>query len=148
MAWTSEEMCPILAILKRRDIREPGDVYLAQRANPSFHMSAYLCPIDVDDTTVGISNQIVAKLNEYAADSRNNMRMFRFVKDITEDVAESELHALDYWLLTRDIVTAVGSLYEDEIDNETFYEFEGLVDGLFERVENTDDVRETMARFM
>ena len=147
-AWSSGEMCPILAIVKRRDIREPRDVYLAQRANPSFHMSAYLCPIDVDDTAVGISNQIVAKLNEYAADSRNNMRMFRFVKDITEDVAESDLHALDYWLLTRDIVTAVGSLYEDEIDNETFYEFEGLVDGLFERVENTDDVRETMARFM
>ena len=45
-------------------------------------------------------------------------------------------------------MTAVGSLYEEEIENETFYEFEGLVDGLFERTENSDDVRETMARFM
>ena len=147
-AWSSGEICPILAIVKRRDVREPGDVYLAQRANPSFHMSAYLCPIDVNDTPAGISNQIVAKLNQYAADSRNNMRMFRFIKDITEDVDASNLHALDYLVLTRDIVTAVGSLYEDEIENETFYEFEGLVDGLFERAENSDDVRGTMARFM
>ena len=74
--------------------------------------------------------------------------MFRFIKDITEDVDASNLHALDYWVLTRDIVTAVGSLYEEEIENEMFYEFEGIVDGLFERAENSDDVRETMARFM
>ena len=35
-AWSSGEMCPISAIVKRRDIREPRDVYLAQRANQSF----------------------------------------------------------------------------------------------------------------
>ena len=45
-------------------------------------------------------------------------------------------------------MATVGSLYEEEIENETFYEFEGLVDGLFERAENSDDVRETLARFM
>ena len=111
LAWSSGEICPILAIVKRRDIREPGDVYLAQRANPSFHMSAYLCPIDVDDTPAGISNQIVAKLNQYAADSRNNMRMLSFVKDFTENVDKNNLHALDYWLLSTYIVTAVGSIY-------------------------------------
>ena len=76
------------------------------------------------------------------------MRIFCFVKDITEDMDKNDLHAMDYWLLTRNIVTVVGSLYEEEIENEMFYEFEGLVDGLFEKVENTDDVRETMARFM
>ena len=62
--------------------------------------------------------------------------------------SKSNLHALDHWLLTTDIVTAVGFLYEEKIENEMFYEFEGLVDGLFERAENSDDVRETMARFM
>ena len=148
MAWSSGEICPILAIVKRRDIREHGDVYLAQRANPSFHMSAYLCPVDVNDTPAGISNWIVAKLNQYAEDSRNTMRMFRFVKGVTEDVEASNLHALDYLVLTWHIVTAVGSLHEEEIENETFYELEGLVDGLFERAENSDDVRETMVRFM
>ena len=76
------------------------------------------------------------------------MKMFRFVKDITEDANNEDLHALDYWILTKDIVTRVGSLYEEEIEDGTFYEFEGLVDGLFERAENVQNVRETMARNM
>ena len=80
-AWSAGEVCPISAIVKRRDIREPGDVFLAQRANASYHMSAYLCPLDLDDTAAGVSNQIVTKLNEYAANPRNNMKMFRFVKE-------------------------------------------------------------------
>ena len=147
-AWSSGEVSPICSIVKRRDIREPGDVFLSQRANPNFHMKAYLCPMDGNDTPAGICNQIVAKLNEYAANARNNMRMFRFINDTTEAVDDDDLHALDYWLLTKDIVTAIGSLYEEEIEDETFYEFEGLVDGLFERAENIDNVRETLAGHM
>ena len=111
-------------------------------------MNAYLCPMDENDTPAGICNQIVAKLNEYAANSRNNMRMFRFINNTTEAVDDDDLHVLDYWLLTKDIVTAIGSLYEEEIEDETFYEFEGLVDGLFERAENIDNARETLAGHM
>ena len=59
-----------------------------------------------------------------------------------------ELHALDYWVMTRDIVTAIASLYEEEIDDGSFYTFKGLVDGNFERPENTENVRETMVRNM
>ena len=68
-AWSSGEVSPICSIVKRRDIREPRDVFLSQRANPNFHMNAYLCPMDENDTPAGICNQIVAKLNEYAANA-------------------------------------------------------------------------------
>ena len=147
-AWSSGEVCPISSIVRRRDIREEGDVFLSQRTSVGFPMAAYLCPLDVDDTPAGISNQIVTKLNEYASNSRNNMKTFRYIGEITEQVNAEELHALDYWVMTRDIVTAIASLYEEEIDDGSFYTFEGLVDGLFERPENTENVRETMARNM
>ena len=34
---------------------------------------------------------------------------------------DEDLHALDYWILTKDVVSAVGSLYEEEIEDGTFY---------------------------
>ena len=94
-AWSSGEVGPICSIVKRRDIREQGDVFLAQRSNPNFHMNAYLSPMDENDTPTGICNQIVAKLNEYAANARNNMRMFRFINDTTEALDDDDLHALN-----------------------------------------------------
>ena len=121
---------------------------MPQRTNGTFHMSAYLCLLDDDDTAAGVSNQILEKLNQYAATPRKNMKMFRYMNDITEGLENDDLHALDYWLVTRDVVSAVASLYEDEIQDESFYEYKGLVDGMFERSENADDVRATMARNM
>ena len=50
--------------------------------------------------------------------------------------------------MKRDVVLAIGKLYEDEIKDESFYEYKGLVYGLFERCENADDVRGTIARKM
>ena len=50
--------------------------------------------------------------------------------------------------MTRNVVSAFGTLYEDEIQDETFYEYKELVDGLFERRENAEDVRATIARNM
>ena len=87
-------------------------------------MSAYMCPLDEDDTAAGVSNQILAKLNQYAATPRNNMQMFRYIKDITEGLDNDDRHTLDHWLATRDVVSAVSSLYEDDIQDETFYEYE------------------------
>ena len=52
-------------------------MHLPQRTNGTFHMSAYLCPLDEDDTTAGVSDQILAKLNHNAAAPRDNTKMFR-----------------------------------------------------------------------
>ena len=37
--------------------------------------------------------------------------------------------------MTKDVVLAIGTLYEDEIQYESLYEYEGLFDGLVERSE-------------
>ena len=146
--FNGQEVSPICSIVRRRDVRENGDVYLQQRSNGTFHMSAYLCPLDEDDTAAGVSNQILAKLNQYASTPRNNMKMVRYINDITEGLDNEDLHALDYWLVTKDVVSAVAALYEDELQDETFYEYDGLVDGLFERSENAEAVRATITRNM
>ena len=119
---------------------------MPQSTNDTFHMSAYLCPLDEDNTAASVSNQILSKINQYAAAPRNNMKMFRYIKEITEGLENDDLHALDYWLATRDVVSAIGTLYEDEIQDGSFYEYGGLVDGVFERSKNANDVKETMAR--
>ena len=120
--FSGQEVSPICGIVKRRDVRENGDVYLPQRTNGTFHMSAYLCPFDEDDTAAGVSNQIHAKLNQYAATPRNNVKMFRYIKDTTEGLKNDDIYALDCWLVTRKVVLAVASLYEDVIQDEIFYE--------------------------
>ena len=74
--------------------------------------------------------------------------MVRYIKDIIEGLENDDLHDLDCCFATRDVVLAVASLYEDETQDETFYEYEGLVDGLFGRSENADDVRATISRNM
>ena len=111
-------------------------------------MSAYLCPLDKNDTAAGVANQIVAKLNQYASIPRNNIKTFRCIKEITENLENNELRALDYWLVTRDVVMSIGALYEDEIQDGSFYMYEGLIDGLFEKDKNTNDVTGTMGRHM
>ena len=55
-------------------------------------------------------------------------------------------YALNYWLVTRDVLLAIKAVYEDEIQDQCFYKCERLVDGLFERSANANDVRGTIAR--
>ena len=67
---------------------------------------------------------------------------------ITVGLENNELYALDDWLVTRDVVSAIGTLYEDATQDELFNDDKRLVDSLFERSENADDVRATIARNM
>ena len=62
--FSRQEVSSICSIVKRREVRENGDVYLPQRTNGTFHMSAYMCPLNEDDTAAGVSNQILEKLDQ------------------------------------------------------------------------------------
>ena len=48
------------------------------------------------------------------------MKMLRYITEIIEDMESHELDTLDYWLVTRGGVSAIGSMYEDEIQDESF----------------------------
>ena len=132
-AWPTGES-PILNIVTRRDVRdEDDDVPLPQLSAPQYSMNAYLCFIGPDDTPAGISNAIVTKINEYARVKVNNMKQFKYFGEVTEDFSNENLHALDYWVITRDVVSTVNDIYEEELLDDTFFEFPLLVGGLFER---------------
>ena len=96
-------------------------------------MNAYLCFIGPDDTPAGISNTIVTKSNEYARVKVNNMKQFKYFGEVTEDFSNENLHALDYWVITRDVISTVNDIYEEELRDDAFFDFPFLVGGLFER---------------
>ena len=75
------------------------------------------------------------------------MRQFRYRYEITRGLCNDELHALDFWVLTKDVVLFSKNLYDDELATGEFYEFEDLLGALFERPANTHNVRETMDQF-
>ena len=144
-AWPAGES-PILNIVKRRDVRdEAGDRPLAQINAAQYDMHAYLCYIGPDDTPASISEQIVAKINEYASANSANMKHFKYWHEITDGLDNEELHSLDYWVITRDIVDTVNDAYDVELNSEEFYNYPRLIEGLFERPENTASVRATLA---
>ena len=114
-------------------------------SNGNFHMSAYMCFLKKENIAAGISDCILAELNQYYSVSRKNVEHVWYVKDVTEDLENDDRHALDYWLVTMDVVSAIGSLYEDDIRYECLYQYIGLVGFRFEINENICDVRGTMA---
>ena len=76
-----------------------------------------------DDNPAGSSNTIVPKINEYARVKVNNMKQFRYFGETTEDFSNDDLHALDYWVITRDVVSTVNDIYEEELHDDTFFNF-------------------------
>ena len=144
-AWPAGES-RILNIVKRRDIRDSGgDTPLAQLNSQQYFMNAYLCAIGPDDTPASISESIVAKINEYGRVSTNNMKHFRYWHEVTDGYDNDSLHALDYWVVTSDIVETVNDLYDQELQDDSFYEYPRLLEGLFERDQNTRDIMATVA---
>ena len=78
--------------MTRREIREEDDdVPLPQLSAHQCPMNAYLCFMGPDDTPAGISNTIVAKINEYARVKVNNMKQFRYFGEVTEDFINDEI---------------------------------------------------------
>ena len=55
------------------------------------------------------------------------------------------LNSLDYWVITKDIVDTINDAYDEELQEETIWGYHLLLDGLFERPENTRDLRATLA---
>ena len=74
---------PISNIVTRRDIREDDeDVPLPQLSAPHYPMYVYFF-LGPDNTPAGISNAIVAKVNEYSWVKINNMQQFIYFGEVT-----------------------------------------------------------------
>ena len=93
---------------------------LAQKTSTQYYMNTFLCFMWPDDTPASISNSIVRKINEYSSDRNNNMKYFRYHAEVTETLGNENLHALDYWVITSDVVDTVNNVYDDELNDGTF----------------------------
>ena len=86
---------------------------MAQMNSERFPMNAYICPLGEGETVQDIVNEIMPKLGCYSAKKTNNMRQFRYRYEITRGKSNAELHALDFWVVTKDVVLFSKNLYED-----------------------------------
>ena len=147
-AWAAGTS-PISCIVRRRDYRtgEEEDEPLSQRNSERYPMNAYICPLDYEDTPASVCADIIDKLRSYSAKRVNNMKVFSYAGEVTRGKSASELHSLDYYLLTKDVVMFSKSLYDEELANGTFYDFPDLLGALFERSSNTEDIHETMNQY-
>ena len=48
------------------------------------------------------------------------MKHFKYVGDITEGLDDSNLHALDYYIVTNDVVCAAKQMYDEEVSDGSF----------------------------
>ena len=104
-------------------------------------MSAYLCFLGPGETSHGICSTIVDKINDYSCVKTNNMKFFKYFGEVTHDFSNDDLHALDYWVVKKDVVSTFIDLYEEELQDDSFYEYPRLVGGLFERQPEENNVR-------
>lgn len=61
------------------------------------------------------------------------MKQFRYFGEVTQDYINDDLNALDYWVITRDVIHKVNDIYEKELHDDTFFDYPFLVEVLFER---------------
>ena len=60
-------------------------------------------------------------LNEMAATTKSNFEKFVFQGDVTSDVSDEDLHALDFYAITSEVVGFTKAYFADELDNFTFF---------------------------
>ena len=114
-------------------MEENEDVPLAQLSAPQYIIFAYLCFMGPDDTPAGIRNAIVANINEYSWVKFNNMKQFRYFGAVVQDYSNGDFHVFEYCIITRDVISTVNDIYEEELHDETFFGYPLLVEGIFER---------------
>lgn len=146
--------CEVVAIMKRRDpSEEDGDVSLKQKKCTRYSMEQFLIVKEEGDDTVSTEEaeeagrRFCSVLNEMAATTKSNFDKFVFQGDVTSDVSDDDLHSLDYYAITSEVVGFAKAYFSDELDSSTFFHNEDIVSSLFERKSNLKKVEFTMNRY-
>ena len=138
---------PINAILKRRNVNEPGEISMTQLGATSWSMTSTIAIMEDQPTTESIkvlTGRIIDTYNKYAAIKRNNMFKFVYCGEITEGVKDNKLEALDHYCMTKDVVSFVKSYYKEGIRDRSFYDTDTFSNAFFGREENTNSVQQTI----
>ena len=75
----------------------------------------------MDDTQEDICEKLSTSWIGYADLKCNNMKHFKYVGDISEGLDDSNLHALDYYIVTHDVVCAAKQMYDEEVSDGSFF---------------------------
>lgn len=92
-----------------------------------------------------VGDALCAILNDYAMVPRNNMNEFAY-RGVTNFTDPEDRHALDYYVLTKDVVSFATNYYRDEIRTGAFFTDAAFGDALFERETNKANLQATMNR--
>ena len=95
-----------------------------------------------------VSDVVVQSMNTYDNVSRNNMDSFDNHGLVDEKDYEVEFHALDNYIITKDVANFANFYFKEEIDSGSIFEDEELLNALLGRTTNVDDVKEIFENYI
>ncbi|MGH7954333.1 MAG: hypothetical protein ACREOZ_00055 [Gloeomargaritales cyanobacterium] len=115
----------------------------------SYSMTGYLLVMTEDQANregvTRYANAFCDRLNEYSLHAKNNMNHFIY-RGIVHYAEYEDRHALDYYVITRDVISFATTYYREELANGKFYSNPVFGHALFEREANRTDLQATMNR--
>ena len=133
---------------KRRNVDKDGDAPIHQLNSETWGMGAYLAILEEgEDNSKGLkklATTVCAKMNVYASRKLSNSNPISYKGDLSEGLDEKGRKSLDHYIVTEYVVKFARDYYSDEIDSETFFTDDVLINALFGRKENSEHPMSTM----
>ena len=86
-------------------------------------------------------------MNKYDANRSNNANPVEYRGDISANVTDSQRQSVDHYIITEGVVNFVKNYYSEEIAEGSFHFDIDLIDALFGRKINSDDINATLSRY-
>ena len=67
-----------------------------------------------------------SKINEYLAVKINNTKSLKYFGEISDAYDSKDFHALNFWIVTKEVVTTVNDLYDKELKEHSLFEYPPL----------------------
>ena len=136
---------------KRRNPDLDGDVFIHQKLSENFGMNAYMCILNEgeenSDNLKKVAESVCQVMNKYAANRSNNANPVEYRVDISANLPISQRRSVDHYIITEGVVNFVKNYYSEEIAEGSFHFDIDLIDALFGRKINSDDINATLSRY-
>ena len=86
-------------------------------------------------------------MNKCALNRSNNANPVEYRGEISTKVPVSQMQSVDHYIITEGVVKFVKNYYSEEIEEGSFYIDLELINALFGRSINSDDVNATLSRY-
>ena len=86
-------------------------------------------------------------MNKCALNRSNNANPVEYRGEISTKVPVSQMQSVDHYIITEGVVNFVKNYYSEEIAEGSFQFELDLIDALFGRKINSDDINATLSRY-